>query len=71
MHCAVQAAKEYNLGGGSRVVVLLPDNIRNYMLLSFDLIGCLISNYSLINYNQVIILEDSIYTLGSQLVERD
>lgn len=31
MHCAVQAAKDYNLGSGSRVVVLLPDNIRNYM----------------------------------------
>lgn len=31
MHSAIQAAKKYKLGAGQRVVVILPDTIRNYM----------------------------------------
>ncbi|ESO08145.1 hypothetical protein HELRODRAFT_98264, partial [Helobdella robusta] len=31
MYCAVQAAKDYKLGPDKRVVVILPDSIRNYM----------------------------------------
>lgn len=31
MFSAIKAAKELNLGAGKRVVVILPDGIRNYM----------------------------------------
>ncbi|ESO03852.1 hypothetical protein HELRODRAFT_79716, partial [Helobdella robusta] len=31
MYCAIKAAKEFNLTANMRVVVLLPDSIRNYM----------------------------------------
>jgi hypothetical protein len=31
MYCAVQAAKDFQLTEGQRVVVILPDSIRNYM----------------------------------------
>jgi cystathionine beta-synthase len=31
MYCAIQAAKDFGLKEGQRVVVLLPDSIRNYM----------------------------------------
>lgn len=30
-YSAIQAAKEYKLGAGKKVVVILPDGIRNYM----------------------------------------
>jgi cystathionine beta-synthase len=29
--CALRAARDYNLGEGKRVVVILPDSVRNYM----------------------------------------
>lgn len=31
MYCAVQAAKDYGLKAGQRVVVIMPDSVRNYM----------------------------------------
>lgn len=31
MFAALKAAKEYNLGAGKKVVVILADGIRNYM----------------------------------------
>jgi cysteine synthase len=31
MYCALLAAKKYNMTAGDRVVVVLPDTIRNYM----------------------------------------
>jgi len=31
MYCALQAAAEYQLTAEDRVVVILPDSIRNYM----------------------------------------
>jgi len=31
MYCAIQAAKDYNLTAEHRVVVILPDSVRNYM----------------------------------------
>lgn len=31
MSAAIRAAKDFNLGPGQRVVVLLPDSVRNYM----------------------------------------
>ena len=32
MYIAIQAAKDYGLKEGQRVVIVLPDSIRNYML---------------------------------------
>jgi len=34
MYCAVQAAKDFNLTAEHRVVVILPDSVRNYMLVN-------------------------------------
>jgi len=31
MHCALQAAADYQLTSDQRVVVILPDSVRNYM----------------------------------------
>lgn len=31
MSAAIRAARDFNLGPGQRVVVLLPDSVRNYM----------------------------------------
>lgn len=31
MYCAVQAAKDCGMKAGQRVVVVMPDSIRNYM----------------------------------------
>jgi len=31
MYCAIQAAKDFGLKAGQRVVVILPDSVRNYM----------------------------------------
>ena len=31
MYCALKAAKDFNLGPDHKVVVILPDSIRNYM----------------------------------------
>lgn len=31
MYCALQAAKDHNLQAGQKVVVILPDSVRNYM----------------------------------------
>jgi len=35
MYCALQAAADYKLAAEHRVVVMLPDSIRNYMFVSF------------------------------------
>uniref|UniRef100_A0A2C9JYD3 Cystathionine beta-synthase n=1 Tax=Biomphalaria glabrata TaxID=6526 RepID=A0A2C9JYD3_BIOGL len=40
MYCALKAIKDFGLKKGQRCVVILPDSIRNYIIVLFDLLQC-------------------------------